>query len=82
VKKSIGWLGVVFGFLVAPVPLISILQTPETAGISIWTYAFLVCALACYLYEAIRIKSRVFIVAQSISICINSIILVLLVVGC
>ena len=74
-KRKIGWLGVVFGFAVAPAQLWKILTTGETLGISVWTYTFLVLAMACYLYEAIRIKSKVFITAQSINLVVNSIIL-------
>ena len=75
----IGWLGVAFGLMVAPPQLIRILLTGETQAISLWTYLFLVLALTCYLLHAIYIKSKVFIVAQSINLVVNSIILVYLI---
>jgi len=75
VNKKIGWLGVGFGFLVGPAQLLRIWQTGEIVGISVVTYIFLVLALACYLFEAIRIRSWVFITAQSINLITNSIIL-------
>ena len=74
-NRKIGWLGVGFGFLVGPTQLIRILQTGEITGISLVTYVFLVLALACYLFEAIRIRSKVFITAQSINLVTNTIIL-------
>ena len=77
----IGWLGVAFGLLVAPPQLIRIIVTGEVLGISVWTYTFLVLALVCYLLHAIYIKSKVFIVAQSVNLVINSIILVYVVIG-
>lgn len=77
--KYIGWLGVVLGFFVAPFQLIKIIQTGVTDGISIFTYIFLCLAIVCYLYEAIRIKSKVFITSQAINLTANVIILILLV---
>jgi len=78
VNKLVGWLGVLLGFFVAPFQLIKILQTGVTDGISMMTYIFLCLALICYLYEAIRIKSKVFITAQSINLAANIMILVLI----
>ena len=75
----IGWLGVVFGLLVAPPQLHKIITTRKTAGISLCTYIFLVCALVCYLIHAIDIKDAVFIVAQSINLTVNSVVLFYLV---
>ena len=75
----IGWIGVGFGLLVAPPQLIKILRTKSLNDISIWTYTFLVCALVCYLAHAIYIQAVVFIVAQSIGVILNGVILFLLV---
>jgi len=75
----VGWLGVAFGLFVAPPQLIKIWQTGAVADISLCTYIFLTLALACYLWHAVYIKSKVFIVAQSINLVTNSIILVLLI---
>ena len=71
----VGWLGVVFGLLVAPPQLIKILRTGKTADISIWTYTFLVCCMTCYLIYAISIKDAVFITAQAVNLTVNGIIL-------
>ncbi len=75
----IGWIGVALGLLVAPPQLWRILKTRETKGISLWTYTFLVGALVFYLIHAILIKDAVFIVAQSVNLVTNSVILYLLV---
>ena len=77
-SKWVGWLGVILGFFVAPFQLLKIIQTGVTDGISLPTYIFLCLAIACYLYEAIRIKSKVFITAQSVNLTTNIIILVLI----
>ena len=74
----IGWIGVLFGCLVAPPQLWRIIKTGTTAGISLTTYIFLCCALTCYLIHAIYIDSVVFIVAQSVNLATNSVILYLL----
>ena len=79
--KYIGWLGIVFGLFVGPSQLLKIITTGETLGISVWTYVFLVLAMSCYLVEAIRIKSKVFMTAQSINLVINSIVLGYLICG-
>ena len=72
----IGWVGVGFGVAV-PIPqLLKIRRTGRVNDISIKTYMFLVCAIACYLAHAIYINSTVFTVAQSINITINTAILV------
>jgi uncharacterized protein with PQ loop repeat len=76
----IGWLGVAFGLLVAPMQLIKIVQTGEVGDISLFTYLFLCLAMVCYLVEAIRIKSPVFITAQAVNLVVNSAVLVLLVI--
>ena len=75
----IGWIGVALGLLVAPPQLWKILKTKGTKGISLWTYTFLVGALVFYLIHAILIKDAVFIVAQSVNLVTNSVILCLLV---
>ena len=77
----IGWAGVVFGLGVAPPQLIKILMTGDISGISLITYIFLWCALLCYLIHAIHIKSKVFMVAQSVNLITNSVVLALLVIG-
>ena len=75
----IGWMGVAFGLLVAPPQLYKILKSGGVKDISIWTYTFLVIAMVCYLIHAIIIKDAVFIVAQSVGLVVNSIILYLLI---
>lgn len=74
-SKLIGWIGVAFGLLVAPPQLYKIITTGNVNDISLYTYIFLVLAMVCYLIEAIRIKSKVFITAQSINLITNGIIL-------
>ena len=74
----IGFVGIALGLGVAPPQLIKIKRTGRTKDISLATYAFLVGALVCYLLHAIYIHSLVFILAQSISLIVNSIILGLL----
>ena len=76
----IGWVGVAFGLFVAPPQLIKIYLTGGVNDVSLWTYVFLCLALICYLWHAIHIKAKVFIVAQSINLITNSIILALLVI--
>ena len=75
----IGWVGVFFGLLVAPPQLIKILRSGKTEGISVLTYIFLTCALACYVWHSFYINSVVFQVAQSIGLTVNLTILYLLV---
>lgn len=75
----IGWVGVAFGVLVPLPQLIKIFKTKSVNDISIWTYAFLCCALLCYLIHAIHIKAIVFIAAQSFNLTTNSIILQILI---
>ena len=74
-SRKIGWIGIFFGLFVAPPQLIKILTTGGTNDISVWTYSFLILAMSCYLYEAIRIKSKVFITAQAVNLTVNLIIL-------
>lgn len=74
----VGWLGVAFGLCV-PIPqLIKIFKTKSLADISICTYIFLVCCLACYLIHAVHIRSPVFTTAQAINLVTNGTILILL----
>lgn len=74
----IGWIGVGFGIAV-PIPqLRKIIKTKSLADISVGTYIFLCCAIACYLIHAIYIGSLVFTVAQSINLTTNGVILGLL----
>lgn len=75
----VGWIGVAFGLFVAPPQLWKIIKTKRTDGISLMTYIFLFLALLCYLIHAIYIKSPVFVVAQSINLTTNGIILWLLI---
>lgn len=71
-------MGVGFGVAV-PIPqLLKIRRTGRTNDISLKTYIFLICALVCYLAHAIYISAIVFIVAQSVNIAMNGIILMLL----
>lgn len=76
---GVGIMGICLGFLVAPPQLVKIIRTGKVDGISLMTYIFLCLALICYLLHAIYIKSPVFIVAQSINLISNSIILWLLI---
>ena len=74
----IGWVGVSLG-LIVPIPqLIKIRRTEKVEGIALKTYIFLCCALACYLAHAIWISAEVFIVAQSINLVTNGMVLRLL----
>ena len=63
-SKIIGWLGVVFGLMVAPPQLYKIITTGNVQDISLYTYIFLVLAMVCYLVEAIRIKSKALLFVQ------------------
>ena len=77
----IGYLGIAFGLFVGPAQLRKLRKTKSGKDISISTYLFLCCALACYLVHAIYIQSIVFTIAQSINLVVNSVILVLLLRG-
>lgn len=77
--KYVGWFGVFFGFWVAPFQIYQIVKTGITAGISIPTYICLCLAMMCYLCEAIKIKSKVFITAQALNLTANIIILILII---
>jgi len=75
--ELVGWLGVLTGLLVAPPQLIKIIRSKSCEGISKLTYLALVAAIAFYLLHAIYIESVVFMVAQSINLTTNSLILFL-----
>ena len=75
----IGYIGIALGLGVAPPQLIKIRRTGRTKDISLATYAFLIGAMGCYLLHAIYIHSPVFIIAQSINLTVNSVILGLLI---
>ena len=76
-----GWVGVALG-LGVPIPqLLLILETGEVGNISVGTYSLLVACMICYLLHAIRIRSKVFITAQSINIISNGVILIMLIMG-
>ena len=75
----IGWVGVAFGLLVPLPQLIKIIRTKGLNDIALGTYVLLVCCVTCYLIHAIYIQSPVFMVAQSVNLTTNSIILVLLI---
>jgi len=75
----VGYCGVALGLCV-PIPqLISIIRTKRLADVSLGTYSFLVLCLLCYLIHAIYIKAEVFICANSINLCTNGAIFVLLI---
>ena len=74
----IGFLGVAFGLLIAPPQLIKIIRTRKVKDVSLWTYIFLVCAVACYLYNAIYIGSLAFTITNGVGLVINSTVLFLL----
>ena len=77
----VGYCGVLLGIGV-PIPqLRKILKTKRANDVSLGTYILLCGALICYLIHAIYISAPVFIVAQSINLTTNSIILILLVRG-
>ena len=75
----IGWVGVAFGLLVPLPQLMKMIRTKSLNDIALGTYIFLFCCLTCYLIHALYIKSPVFIVAQSVNLTTNSVILGLLI---
>ena len=80
-KFRIGWVGFAVGLFINPAQLIKIWTTGETTGISEWTYGLLLIAVSCYLCEAIRIKSYVFIATNAVAVITTSIILCYLIAG-
>jgi uncharacterized protein with PQ loop repeat len=56
--RCIGWLGVAFGLLVAPMQLIKIVQTGEVGGISLFTLPVF-CAWRWSVISLNAIKSKV-----------------------
>lgn len=75
----IGYLGIVFGLLVAPPQLIRIIRTRKVKDVSLYTYIFLVCAVSCYLYNAIYIGSLAFTITNGVALIVNSAVLILLI---
>ena len=75
-SSLIGWLGVLLGMSVPCWQIRKLLKTRSGNDVSIGTYVALICAMSCYLFEAIRIMSYVFITAQSINITLNTFVLV------
>ena len=71
----IGWIAVFFGVCV-PIPqLYRMLKTGKSKDVSMLTYVFLCTAMTGYLILAIYINEPVFIVAQSVNLLTNSMIL-------
>lgn len=75
-ESYVGWLGVLLGMSVPVWQIRKLLKTKSGKDVSIATYVALICAMSCYLFEAIRIVSWVFITAQSINIILNTFVLV------
>lgn len=73
-----GYIGILFGLLVAPFQLLKLLKTKSSKDISIGTYICLDTAVFLYTLHAISIHSIVFIISNSLSFLINSFILFLL----
>ena len=67
----IGWIGAGIGIAVPLFQIRKLLKGKSGRGISTLTYAFLECALVCYLLHAIYIRSEVFTTIQSINLCTN-----------
>ena len=75
----VGWVGLFFGILV-PIPqLYKMIKTGKSRSVSLLTYVFLCLAMIGYLIHAIYISAPVFIVAQSVNLTNNSIILIILI---
>lgn len=75
----IGWVGVCIGVVVPLPQLYNIFRYNKVSGVSIGTYSLLVMAMACYLIHAINIRDAVFVVAQSINILTNGLVLIMLI---
>jgi MtN3 and saliva related transmembrane protein len=75
----IGWLGVCIGVVVPLPQLYNIFRHNKINGVSMGTYSLLVMAMACYLVHAINIGDAVFVVAQSINILTNGLVLFMLI---
>jgi len=75
----VGYLGILLGLFVGPPQLYKLIKTNSGRDISLATYGFLCLALVCYLWHAIHIKAPVFIIAQSLNLIVNTIILVVLI---
>jgi len=74
----IGFIGLVFGLMVAPPQLYKILKTKKVEGISKTTYQMLCICMVCYLIRAIEIKEWVFILSNGINLIINIIVLIMI----
>jgi len=74
----LGFIGLGFGILV---PLPQLIQMKRTGSFTVnrWTYLFLITCLSFYLYHAIFIGSLVFMLAQSINLTTNGLILGILI---
>jgi len=79
IDTIVGTLGLCLGLFVAPVQLLRIIKTKQIDGISLITYIFLEGALICYLIHAIFLKDAIFIIAQSVNLVTNLVILILLI---
>lgn len=73
----VGWVALIFGIAV-PIPqLYRMIKTGKSKDVSSLTYVFLVLAMTGYLLHAIYIHAVIFIVAQSVNLTLNSVILVI-----
>jgi len=77
----IGWIGVLLGCSVPLWQIHKLRRTRSGGDIAVGTYVTLIIAMSCYLYEAIRIGSAVFVTAQSVNITLNSYVLYWLLKG-
>ena len=71
----IGWFAVFFGVMVPLPQLYRMIKTGKSKDVSMLTYVFLCIAMTGYLILAISIGEWVFIVAQSLNLITNSVIL-------
>ena len=74
----IGFLGAAFGLLIGLPQLRRVITTRKVNDIAVWTYIFLVVALACYLFNAIYIGSLTFTLSNAFGLAINGTILILI----
>ena len=71
----IGWIAVFFGVMVPLPQLYRMVKTGKSKDVSMLTYVFLCTAMTGYLILAIYINEPVFIVAQSLNLITNGVIL-------